>query len=116
MLSSDILLTNAYVVDPSQSINGMRSISMKDGKIQEIAPEISSEAETVIDMKGKMVMPGVIDIHTHVTRLLGGTLGYKMMAETGVTTAIDFAGPISDIVDNLNEAGCGLNIGGLEGL
>ncbi|WP_220683521.1 hypothetical protein, partial [Proteus mirabilis] len=39
-----------------------------------------------------------------------------MLAQTGVTTAIDFAGPIIDVVENLGSMGCGLNVGGLEGM
>jgi hypothetical protein len=40
-------------------------------------------------------------------------LGYRMMAEAGVTTAIDFAGTMPSIIDGIKRRGAGLNIAGL---
>lgn len=114
-MTYDMVIRNGYVVDPRNGVNGKKDIAVEDGKIVAIE-DVIENAKEVIDVKGNLVIPGVIDIHTHMTRLLGGPLGYKMMAQTGVTTAIDFAGPIADIVEHLGTMGCGLNVGGLEGL
>lgn len=114
-MSYNYVLKNGYLVDPLNNVQGFIDIGISGGKIAAVEPEIE-DGQEVIDLQGQMIMPGVIDIHTHMTRLLGGTIGYKMMAQTGVTTAIDFAGPISDVLDNLEARGCGLNVGGLEGM
>ncbi len=60
---AEIIIKNGYVVDPSQKIDGdVKDIAIKDGKIVE---KVSSGAK-VIDAKGKVVMPGGVDIHAHV--------------------------------------------------
>jgi len=67
-----ILLKNGHVVDPVNNIDGVCDILIKDGRIQEIrkngdSPHFSKEdgAQT-IDLAGKHVFPGLIDMHTHL--------------------------------------------------
>ncbi|MCS7115697.1 MAG: formylmethanofuran dehydrogenase subunit A [Nitrososphaerota archaeon] len=61
-----ILIKNGYVYDPINKVNGEKmNIAIKDGKIVEESQVNPLEAE-VIDATNKVVMPGGIDIHTHV--------------------------------------------------
>jgi len=62
----EILIKNGYVYDPMNNIKGdVMDIAIKDGKIVEPS-EIDLQRAKVIDAKGKVVMPGGIDIHAHV--------------------------------------------------
>ncbi len=61
---SRLLIKNGRIVDDSRDQNG--DILICDGIIQKIAEEISEEADTVIDVAGKAVLPGLIDMHVHL--------------------------------------------------
>jgi len=107
----DLLLKNAHVVDPKNRINAVIDIAIQAGKINEVKNEIdSSLARQVFDFSGKVIIPGIIDPHVHVSEWIGGKEGYKMMAKAGVTTAVDLAGPVEDIINGMHEKGSGLNI------
>ena len=107
----DLILRNATVVDPVNKVHGIRDIGILDCSIAAIEETISGPARQELDCAGKTIIPGVIDMHVHVTSSLGGHNGYAMIAKTGVTTAVDFAGTMEDIVENLPKLGCGLNLG-----
>jgi len=111
----DFVLKGARVIDPVNNIDGIFDIGIEDGKIAAVEATISG-GKTVIDCTGKTVLPGVMDTHVHVTKKLGGHVGYYMAAKTGVTTIIDFAGPIDDIVENAARVGCGLSVGCLDAM
>jgi len=62
----DILLKRGEVVDPSQDLHKIASVAIQNGKIAEIADDISeSKAKKVIPAEGKIITPGLIDIHCH---------------------------------------------------
>ncbi|PKB79853.1 MAG: dihydroorotase [SAR202 cluster bacterium Io17-Chloro-G9] len=88
----DLLIRGGTVIDPSQSIHGPNDVAVEDGKVVRIAPGISAEEATrVIDVPGKMVVPGLIDLHTHV---YDGVNGNGVQADlggvrAGVTTMVD---------------------------
>ena len=63
----DLLIKGGTVIDPSQNINGPNDVAVQDGKIALVAPDIAeSEAARVVEVKGKLVTPGLIDLHTHI--------------------------------------------------
>ena len=63
----DLLIKGGTVVDPSQGIHGANDVAIEDGKIARVAPDIdAAEASQVVEVKGKVVTPGLIDLHTHV--------------------------------------------------
>lgn len=62
----DLLLRNANVLDPSQNLTGQRDIGMRHGLVAAIEPSIAPErAQRVMDAGGKLVTPGLIDLHAH---------------------------------------------------
>ena len=63
----DLVLKGGRVVDPSAGLDGQQDVAVQDGKIARIAPEIApAEATRAIDVGGKIVTPGLIDLHAHV--------------------------------------------------
>jgi dihydroorotase len=60
-----ILIQNGRVIDPSQNLDRVTSVLLRDGKVAafDAAP---SEFDTVIDATGMIVAPGLIDMHVHL--------------------------------------------------
>ena len=88
----DLLLRRGTVVDPSQGISGVQDIAIDEGVIAQIAPSIpESEASRVIDVSGRVVTPGLIDIHTHVfDGIIGNGVNPDLSGvHAGVTTLVD---------------------------
>ena len=88
----DLLIRGGTVIDPSQSIHALNDVAVEAGKIARVAPGIPvEEAVRVIDVPGKLVTPGLIDLHTHV---YDGVNGNGVRADlggvnAGVTTMVD---------------------------
>ena len=88
----DLVLKGGTVVDPSQGLSGRQDVAIQDGKIAAIQAGIPAEsAARVIDVSGKIVTPGLIDLHTHVldsfTRI--GVQADVGGVYAGVTTMVD---------------------------
>jgi len=67
-IKGEILIKGGFIIDPAQKIDGdVGDIAIKDGKIVEKV----SNAAKVIDAKGKVVMAGGVDVHSHVGRPQG---------------------------------------------
>jgi dihydroorotase len=63
----DLLIKGGDVLDPSQSLRGKRDIGIRYGLIEVIEADIPAErALRVLDASGKLVTPGLIDLHCHV--------------------------------------------------
>ncbi|MFN5642580.1 MAG: amidohydrolase/deacetylase family metallohydrolase, partial [Sphingobacteriales bacterium] len=91
------------VIDPKNNINATRDIAVKDGKIAAVAPSLAgASARQVVDAKGLIVTPGLIDIHGHV---FWGTNADRYLSDgnsalppdgftfrNGVTTIVDCGG------------------------
>ncbi len=93
----DILLRGGRVIDPSQEIDGLFDVAIKDGKIAAVTANIvPSSARQVVDVAGKLVLPGLIDSHGHVFQYVTGRFGLDadlVGVHSGVTTLIDQGGP-----------------------
>lgn len=109
-MTFDVVLKGGRVCDPVNHVDEDLDIGIRYGRIETLEKDLC-HAEEVIDVSGLTVIPGIIDMHVHVTRLLGGRVGYYMAARTGVTTIIDYAGPVSDIISQITSQGCGMNVG-----
>ncbi len=111
----DLLLKGARVVDPHNNMDKITDLAIKSGRIAQVKSEINpAQASKVFDLSGKIIMPGIIDPHVHLSSWIGGSAGYRMMAKVGVITAVDFAGPLEDIINSINVEGVGLNVAVLE--
>ena len=65
--SCDLLIAGGRVIDPAQKISMVSDVAITNGKIAKVAPNISrNKAREVIDANGKLVTPGLIDMHGHV--------------------------------------------------
>ena len=88
----DLIVKGGTVIDPSQGLNGVSDVAVEDGKIALVAADIpADEATRVLDVKGNLVVPGLIDVHTHV---YDGVNGNGVEADiggvrAGVTTMVD---------------------------
>jgi len=88
----DLLIKGGTVVDPGQNLHAALDVAVKDGKILELAPDIAAaRALRVVSAKGKIVTPGLIDVHVHVFEGIGptGLNADQYCLGRGVTTAID---------------------------
>ena len=88
----DLVLKGGTLLDPGQGINDRRDVAFKDGLVAEVAPRIDpSSATTSIDVTGKLVTPGLIDIHGHFYHggLDNATDADEVCLPAGVTTGID---------------------------
>ena len=109
--SYDIVLKNGRLIDPVNQINGNFDLAVKNGKIAEIAVDIpESKARRCLNLKGASAIPGIVDLHIHASKWLGGKHSHYMMARAGVTTALDMAGPIEDFLEIARDYGAGLNL------
>lgn len=88
----DLLIAGGRVIDPAQNISADRDVAILHGKIARVDANIPrAQARQVYDAKGKLVTPGLIDLHTHVYEY-GQTLGVNPEAvgcQSGVTTVVD---------------------------
>jgi dihydroorotase len=88
----DLVLTNGTVIDPAQGLNAVYDVAVEAGKIAQVGANIPrTGARRVIDVKGKLVTPGLIDLHCHV---YDGVAAMGVHPDTagvraGVTTVVD---------------------------
>lgn len=88
----DLLVKGGRVIDPSQNLSGERDIAVDGSKIVRLAEGMAeTEARQVLNARGKIVTPGLIDIHVHVydgVAPLGIPADPNCIAK-GVTTVVD---------------------------
>ncbi len=95
---TDLLLKGGEVIDPSQDIRAKLDVAVTDGVISAVAPDLDpSDAARVINVDGNIVVPGMIDLHTHV---------YEGINQNGINP--DLAGVLSGVTTVLDagSAGC----------
>ena len=88
----DTIITGGWVIDPGAKINAPMDLAIKDGLIAKLDLDLKdSQAKNVIDARGKRVVPGLIDMHTHLYELATeiGTDPDLAGVRSGVTTLVD---------------------------
>ena len=71
MMDNTILIKNALILSPNTNFEGKQSVLIKDDLISEISPEIEEEnIDKIIDAEGKILLPGLINTHTHLSMTL----------------------------------------------
>src|SRR5207253_1141343 len=97
--SFDLLLRGGRVICPASGIDGIRDVAIRNGKIAAVQSDIlPTSAREVIDVTGKLVLPGLIDTHAHVYQYVTGRFGMNadmVGVQSGVTTLVDQGGPSS---------------------
>jgi dihydroorotase len=98
-MTYDLLLKGAHVLDPGQGLDAHLDIAVSGGKIAAIAPDIpAQDAARVLELRGagRHVVPGLIDLHTHVANgAITEGVGMGMCdpddigVRSGVTTVAD---------------------------
>jgi dihydroorotase len=82
---ADILLRGGRVLDPARNVDASADVLLQDGKVARVEPGIAAPSGArIVDVKGKWVVPGLIDMHTHL-REPGQE--YKETIETGTAAA-----------------------------
>jgi dihydroorotase len=82
----DLIIRGGRVIDPSVRLDAIRDVAVSQGKIAAVEPTMAADAADTIDARGKLVVPGLIDIHTHAARSAEGP---GMVLQDGVTGWID---------------------------
>ena len=63
---SRLLLKGGRVVDPAQGLDATLDVMITEGRIEEVGPRVQARGAQVLEVKGLVVCPGFIDIHTHL--------------------------------------------------
>src|SRR6516162_3091321 len=91
MAMADLMLKGGRVIDPVSGRDETTDITFGDGKITEIGPDLPAGGGDMVDVCGLIIVPGLIDLHTHV--YWGGTsLGVdaaEVARRSGTTTFVD---------------------------
>ena len=82
----DLVIKGGRVIDPSRKFDGLADVGITQGRITAVRSGIATTGAEVFDAKGKLVVPGLIDIHTHATRIADGP---SLCLADGVTGIID---------------------------
>ncbi len=88
----ELLLKGGEVIDPSQGLRAPRDVAFSDGKVAALEVDISpDDARQVVDVSGKIVTPGLIDIHGHYFEHIVpfSTAADRVCLPNGVTTTVD---------------------------
>src|SRR5204862_5127204 len=82
----DMIIRGGRVIDPSVGLDEVRDVAVAGGKIAAVEANIAADAPRTIDARGKIVAPGLIDIHTHAGRSKEGP---PLLLQDGVTGWVD---------------------------
>jgi dihydroorotase len=90
-MTERLLIRNGRVLDPSSERNEIIDVEISDGRITGLTSGLEASGHRVIDATGALVVPGLVDLHTHA--YWGGTLlgvnADKVGPRSGVTTWVD---------------------------
>jgi dihydroorotase len=93
----DLVIKGGRVIDPSLNIDAMRDVAIAAGRIAAVEPNITVETGTdTIDARGKIVAPGLVDIHSHAGRTKEGP---PLCLLDGVTAWVDAGSFGADGID-----------------
>jgi dihydroorotase len=84
--SYDLIIRGGRVIDPSMRLDAIRDVAIAGGRIVAVEATIAGDAADTVDAHGKLVVPGLIDIHTHAGRVATSP---GVMLQDGVTGWID---------------------------
>ena len=110
MTKYGLLIKKGYLVDAANNLEGKYDLGIRDGQVVEVAQELNPDhAADAFDAAGKLVFPGLVDTHVHLTHTQQ-PVGFQMLARAGVTCALDCGGFIEDVVAGMIAGGSGISI------
>jgi dihydroorotase len=93
----DLVLRGGRVIDPAQGLDATLDVGLRAGRVATVAPALPpGDAGEVIDVRGQIVLPGLIDTHAHVYQYVTGRFGLEadmVGVHSGTTTVVDQGGP-----------------------
>jgi dihydroorotase len=92
----DLLIKGGRVIDPSVGLDAVRDLAIAGGRIAAVEADITGDAAETIDAGGKIVAPGLIDVHTHAGRAKEGP---PLILQDGVTGFVDAGSAGADNID-----------------
>ncbi len=93
----DLIVKGGRVIDPSRRLDAVRDLGVTNGRISAIAANIPDGGARIVDARGKLVVPGLIDIHTHTARSSDGP---GLVLKDGVTGWIDAGSQGADHIED----------------
>ena len=94
----DLIIKAGRVIDPSVRLDAIRDVAISEGRIAAVAANIAGDAADTIDARGKLVVPGLLDIHTHTARSAEGP---GLVLRDGVTGWIDAGSQGADHIGDM---------------
>ena len=87
----DLIITGGRVIDPSQKFDQIADIGIRNQKIVEIKPQLAKKSAQTINASGKIITPGLIDLHAHCYPQASaiGLPADELVYLTGTTTFVD---------------------------
>jgi len=96
----DLIIRGGRVIDPSVHLDAIRDIAIRGGRIAAVEPGIEADATEEMDASGKLVVPGLLDIHAHYAQ---DPRGPQVALEDGVTGFVDAGSGGADNIDAIIE-------------
>ena len=94
----DLIIKGGRVIDPASGIDAIRDVAIAGGRIAAVAANIAADGAETMDAGGKLVVPGLIDIHTHAARARDTA---AICLADGVTCFIDAGSQGADKIDEI---------------
>lgn len=88
----DILLKGGHIIDPANGIDATGDVAIAGGKIARVGGTITESARKTIDIQGRYVTPGLVDLHFHAFGYEGAIFPDDTALLTGTTTVVDAGG------------------------
>ena len=92
----DLILKGGRVIDPSLHVSALRDVAITGDRIASVAANIDVGSADVIDATGKLVVPGLLDVHCHYAR---DDDGPRVGLSDGVTGWVDAGSAGADQID-----------------
>jgi dihydroorotase len=96
--SFDLIIKGGRVVDPSLRVNAIADVAIAAGRIVAVAANIDSDATATMDATGKLVVPGLLDVHAHYAQ---DEVGPVVSLSDGVTGWVDAGSEGADQIDEV---------------
>lgn len=96
--SYDLIIKGGRVIDPSLRINALRDVAITGGHIAAVEADITAGTAEVLDATGKLVVPGLLDVHSHYAR---DDEGPQICLSDGVTGWVDAGSEGADQIDDM---------------